>query len=146
MSTTTEVPVVNDHRAAVMCSFMLGAMAGTGLALLLAPASGRDTRARLAGAAKKGRDQTAEMLERGRGAVTRARACVGDQTRHASRAVAEGRQALSDMRDRGTQALGTIGQEMTAAVADARAAYKDERSRPADRRDRVGEQQESLAR
>ena len=68
----------------VLLAFILGAVGGAALALLYAPASGRETRERLAekadeararaaDAAAKGRDTLTTAIERGREAYQQAR-------------------------------------------------------------------------
>jgi hypothetical protein len=68
------------------------------------------------------------MVERGSAAVDRARGHLSDQTRHVSRAVAEGRAALTDIRERGEQAFDHIREEAAEAVDDAKAAYNSVRA------------------
>ena len=111
----------------LMLSFLFGAAAGAGLAVLLAPARGRDIRAQLAERTRQGRAQAGQKLERGRAALDRTRAHVKDQTRHFSRVLSEGRGAMADIRARGGQALETISQEVGGAVSDAKAAYRSAR-------------------
>jgi gas vesicle protein len=50
----------------VVAAFALGALAGAAVALLYAPASGEETRRRMARRARQGRDQLASVVERGR--------------------------------------------------------------------------------
>lgn len=50
----------NDHAAAAIVAFMSGALLGAAAALLLAPASGRETRERLGGL----QDETVDRLKR----------------------------------------------------------------------------------
>ena len=60
----------------VMLAFLLGAVAGAAVALLYAPATGRETREFLGEKAREGRDRAAEAAARGREAVNRSRETV----------------------------------------------------------------------
>ena len=57
-----------DDRGAggVMVAFMLGAIAGAAVALLVAPASGEETRRKLGEKAREGRDKANEAARQGR--------------------------------------------------------------------------------
>lgn len=57
----------------VLAAFAIGAMAGAALALLFAPASGADTRRKLAEKAREGRDRVGDLVDRGRDAFAQAR-------------------------------------------------------------------------
>ena len=50
----------------VMVAFMLGAIAGAAVALLVAPASGEETRRKLGERAREGRDKAEEAARQGR--------------------------------------------------------------------------------
>ncbi len=50
----------------VLVAFMLGAIAGAAVALLVAPATGEDTRRKLGERAREGRDKAAEAARQGR--------------------------------------------------------------------------------
>jgi gas vesicle protein len=64
----------NDSGAGnVLLAFLLGAVSGAALALLYAPASGRETREFLGEKAREGRDRAAEMAEKGRDIVSQGR-------------------------------------------------------------------------
>ena len=60
----------------VMLAFLVGAVAGAAVALLYAPATGRETRDFLGEKAREGRDRAAEAAARGREAVNRSRDTV----------------------------------------------------------------------
>ena len=70
----------------VMLAFLIGAVGGAVVALLYAPAAGRETREFLAEKAREGRDRAAEAAEKGRQAVN------------------EGREALANAVERGREA------------------------------------------
>jgi len=59
---------MSDDRGAggVMVAFMLGAIAGAAVALLVAPASGEETRRKLGEKAREGRDNASEAARQGR--------------------------------------------------------------------------------
>ena len=59
---------MSDDRGAggVMIGFMLGAIAGAAVALLMAPASGEETRRRLGEKAREGRDKASEAARQSR--------------------------------------------------------------------------------
>ena len=68
----------NDGAGAgnVLLAFLVGAVAGAAVALLYAPATGRETREFLGEKAREGRDRAAEAAARGREAVNRSRDTV----------------------------------------------------------------------
>jgi len=124
----TEAREVGGWTRSMTCSFLCGAAAGAGLAVLLAPARGRDIRAQAAAKARQSLDQASQTLERGRVAVQRTRSHVKEQTRHVSKVINEGREAVAEIRARGERALEAIGEEVTGAVADAKAAFREVRT------------------
>lgn len=78
----------------VLVAFALGAMAGAAVALLYAPASGDETRRRLAEKARAGRERAEKMARDGR-------EFVRTQRENISAAVDRGREAF----DRGREAF-----------------------------------------
>jgi len=62
----------------VLASFLLCALAGAAVALLYAPASGDETRRKVADRAREGRDQAQRAFERGREAFEKARRTAGE--------------------------------------------------------------------
>ncbi|HXT71889.1 MAG TPA: YtxH domain-containing protein [Vicinamibacterales bacterium] len=60
--------MANDNNAtgSVLLAFVLGAAAGAAVALLYAPASGAETRRKLAARAREGKDKVEEFVERHR--------------------------------------------------------------------------------
>ena len=61
----------------VLVAFALGAVAGAAIALLYAPATGEETRRKLAEKAREGRDQANRAFERGKSAFDKARQAAG---------------------------------------------------------------------
>jgi gas vesicle protein len=58
----------------ILLAFILGAVSGAAVALLYAPASGRETREYLGEKAREGRARAAEAAQKGREAYEQARA------------------------------------------------------------------------
>ena len=77
----------------VLLAFILGAVSGAAVALLYAPASGRETREYLGEKAREGRDRAAEATERGRQAINQGRDTL-------SHAIERGREAYQQARAR----------------------------------------------
>ena len=75
----------------VLLAFILGAVGGAALALLYAPASGRETRERLAEKAEEARARAAEAAAKGRDVLTQGRETL-------STAIERGREAYQQAR------------------------------------------------
>ncbi|HUF49031.1 MAG TPA: YtxH domain-containing protein [Vicinamibacterales bacterium] len=75
----------------VLMAFVLGAVAGAAVALLYAPASGEETRRRLAEKAREGREKAESMARDGREFVQR-------QRENVTTAVEKGREAFQQAR------------------------------------------------
>lgn len=133
MTKMNETPDYGGRDWLVTSSFLCGALMGAGLAVLLAPARGRETRERLAARAREGRGLASEAWAQGKQAFDRTRDHLEDQRGRASRVVAEGGAALADMRERGEKALENIRHEAVGAIADAKAAFKAARAEAADK-------------
>ena len=80
-----------NSAGAVLVAFALGAVAGAAVALLYAPASGEETRRKLAEKAREGRERAEEMAREGREFLNR-------QREHLSAAVERGREAFDHAR------------------------------------------------
>ena len=65
----------NDGAGAgsILLAFLVGAVAGAAVALLYAPATGRETREYLGERAREGRDRATQAAEKGRQAITQGR-------------------------------------------------------------------------
>src|SRR3954452_21657600 len=59
-----------------LLAFLVGAMAGAAVALLYAPATGRETRELLGEKAREGREKAAALAEKGRQAINESRETV----------------------------------------------------------------------
>jgi gas vesicle protein len=77
----------------VLLAFILGAVSGAAVALLYAPASGRETREYLGEKAREGRARAAEAAEKGREALNQGRETLAT-------AVERGREAYQQARAR----------------------------------------------
>jgi gas vesicle protein len=75
----------------VLVAFALGALAGAAVALLYAPASGEDTRRKLAEKAREGRERAEALAREGREFIERQRETLGQ-------AVDRGREAFQQAR------------------------------------------------
>ena len=85
-----------DSSGSVMIAFLVGAMAGAAVALLLAPASGEETREYLGKKAREGTDQAREAMDQGR-------EYYEHQRENLVTAVDRGREAFQQARERGDQ-------------------------------------------
>jgi hypothetical protein len=77
----------------VLLAFILGAMSGAAVALLYAPATGKDTREKLSERAREGRERAREAAERGREAFNEGRDTLAS-------AIEKGREAYQQARTR----------------------------------------------
>jgi gas vesicle protein len=75
-----------NSAGSILLAFILGAVGGAAVALLYAPATGRETRQLLSAKAREGRDRAADAVEKGREAFN------------------EGRQTVAQAIDRGREA------------------------------------------
>ena len=79
----------------ILLGFILGAVSGAALALLYAPASGRETRERLAERAEEARAKAAEAAAKGRDALAQGRETL-------TTAIERGREAYQQARRENT--------------------------------------------
>jgi len=93
----------DDSSAAgtVVIAFVLGAITGAAVALLMAPASGEETRRMLAEKAREGREKAAEAARQGREFVNRNRDTIAS-------AIERGKEAYQQARGTGS-GMGTAG-------------------------------------
>jgi gas vesicle protein len=75
----------------ILLAFVLGAISGAAVALLYAPASGRETRGYLGEKAREGRERAAAAADRGREMVQQGRETI-------SNAIDRGREAYQQAR------------------------------------------------
>jgi gas vesicle protein len=81
----------------VAVAFVLGAVAGAAVALLYAPASGRETREFIGEKARDGRERATEAAAKGREAIDRGRETV-------TTAIERGRETVTNAIERGREA------------------------------------------
>jgi gas vesicle protein len=77
----------------VLLAFLLGAVAGAAVALLYAPATGRETRELLTEKSREGREKAAALAEKGRQAINEGRDTL-------TTAIERGREAYEQARTR----------------------------------------------
>jgi gas vesicle protein len=77
----------------ILLAFLLGAVSGAAVALLYAPAAGKETREYLGDKAREGRERAAALAERGRQAFTEGRETLAT-------AIERGREAYQQARAR----------------------------------------------
>ena len=77
----------------MLLAFLLGAVAGAAVALLYAPATGRETRELLTEKSREGREKAAALAEKGRQAINEGRDTL-------TTAIERGREAYEQARTR----------------------------------------------
>ncbi len=87
----------NDGQGgAVLMAFMVGAMAGAAVALLLAPAAGDDTRRSLGERARDGRERASDAARQGREFINRQRETLTTAVERGREAYEQARQQPSE--------------------------------------------------
>ena len=81
----------DSSAGSVLLAFLLGAVSGAALALLYAPATGRETREYLGDRAREGRAKAAEAAAKGREAINQGRETL-------TNAIERGREAYQQAR------------------------------------------------
>ncbi len=84
----------------VMLAFLLGAVSGAAVALLYAPATGRDTREYLGEKAREGRERATEVAEKGREVINQGREVINQGRDTLATAIERGREAYQQARSR----------------------------------------------
>jgi gas vesicle protein len=87
-----------NSAGSVIVAFTLGALAGAAVALLYAPASGEETRRRLAEKAREGRDRAQGAVSEGREFIERQRDNIASTVDRGRQAFEHGRQAFEQAR------------------------------------------------
>jgi gas vesicle protein len=85
----------DSSAGSVLLAFLLGAVSGAALALLYAPAAGRQTREYLGDRAREGRAKAAEAAAKGREAINQGRETL-------TNAIERGREAYQQARSKET--------------------------------------------
>jgi len=83
------------NAAKIVTAFLVGAAAGAAVALLFAPAAGKDTREFLSEKAREGREKAAEAARQTREVLSRQRETI-------SSAIERGREAYREAREKET--------------------------------------------
>lgn len=120
--------VVERHEAGVG-SFIVGLALGAGVALLLAPQSGEDTRRSIARRARRAREAAQDMVEDVSGTVAdkfnEVRATVEDRIEATFEAVDVKKRQVTNAFDAGRAAARQARGELEDRIAESKAAYKD---------------------
>jgi len=106
--------MANDEGAGsglVFLAFLVGAAAGAALALLYAPATGRETRELLGEKSREGRERAAALAEKGK------------------QVLSDGREKAAALAEKGKQAINDGRETLTTAIERGREAYEQARAR-----------------
>ena len=82
--------MARDDSGTVVVAFVLGAIAGAAVALLMAPTSGEETRRVLADKAREGRERASQAARQGREFVNRQKETVSSAIERGPRGLREG--------------------------------------------------------
>jgi gas vesicle protein len=125
------VVVERDSGSSAMGMLLLGLAVGAGAALLFAPASGEETRARLQEEARRAgrrvKDMTDELGEEMTDRVERTRSAIDSRVGRARDAVSSRARAVGEAAAVGRDAALQARMELERAVADSKRAYADSR-------------------
>jgi gas vesicle protein len=106
--------MANDEGAGsglVMLAFLVGAAAGAALALLYAPATGRETRELIGEKSREGREKAMALAEKGKQVIN------------------EGREKAAALAEKGKQVINDGRETLTTAIERGREAYEQARAR-----------------
>ena len=87
-----------------LLTFILGAASGAAVALLYAPASGRDTREYLSERARQGREQAASAAGKARDLVEQGRQSVNTVVEQGRQTIEQGKHTLASALEQGREA------------------------------------------
>jgi len=125
------VVIDRDAGTSAMGTFLLGLAIGAGAALLLAPASGAETRQRLSDEAKRAglkmKEMTDEFGDKVADTFEKSRFQFDEQVGRARNAVNSRVQAVGDAVTVGRDAASQARADLERAVADSKRAYADSR-------------------
>lgn len=121
-----EVIVVEPEESSRLGWFIVGAALGAGLALLFAPASGRETRERLSRGALRLKEQAEDMLEDVGEEVERVAEDVEERVDELKTRVSGTARAVVDEARRGKASVSAAREELERRLADARARRREE--------------------
>lgn len=121
--------VVVERRSAGIGPLFIGLALGAGVALLLAPQSGEETRRRIARSARRAQDAAQELVEDLSGTVAekfdQARDSIGEKLEAAMDAVDDGTRRVTNAVGVGRAAARQARGELEARIAESKAAYKE---------------------
>ena len=110
------------ERGSVLLAFLLGAVSGAAVALLYAPATGRETREYLGERAREGRERAAEAAAKGREVFNAGARDAGHRDRARTRSLSAGAGAGERVSDWAEVFLGVIAVATLATVDRCRSA------------------------
>lgn len=121
--------VIVERREAGIGSFIIGLALGAGVALLLAPQSGEETRRGIGRRARRAREAAQDFVEDVSGTVAdkfqEVRASVEERIDATLEAVDAGKRQVSNAFDAGRAAARQTRGELEHRIAERKAAYKD---------------------
>jgi len=121
--------VIVERREAGIGPFIIGLALGAGVALLLAPRSGEETRRGIARRARRAQEAARDFVEDVSGTVAdkfdEVRATVGERIDATLDAVDDKKRRLSSAFDAGRAAAREARGELEQRIAESKAAYKD---------------------
>jgi len=121
--------VIVERREAGVGTFLIGLALGAGVALLLAPQSGEETRRELARRARRAQDAAQDFVEDVSGTVAdrfqEVRASVEERIEATLGAVDDKKRRVSNAFHAGRAAAREARGELEQRIADSKAAYKD---------------------
>jgi len=121
--------LIVENREGGIMPFLIGLVVGAGIALLLAPKSGEDTRRDIVDGVKRAkdiaRDAVGDLTEAIEDTVATARERVHDKLHSAREAVDTRRHRVSNAVEAGRAAAREAREELEYRLAETKAAYKD---------------------
>ena len=121
--------VVERHESAGVGTFIIGLAVGAGVALLLAPQSGEETRRAVARRARRAQEAAQDFVEDMSGTVAdkfqEVRASVEERIEATLDAVDDKKRRVSNAYHAGRAAAREARGELEQRIADSKAAYKD---------------------
>jgi gas vesicle protein len=121
--------VVVEKRDAGIGPFLIGALLGAGVALLLAPQSGEETRTAIARRARRAQEAAQDFVEDVSGTVAdkfdEVRATVGERIEATFDAVDDKKRRVTNAFHAGRAAAREARGELEQRIAETKAAYKD---------------------
>ena len=121
--------VIVERREVGIGPFLIGVALGAGVALLLAPQSGEETRSTIKRRARRAQEAAQDLVENVSGTVAdkfdEVRATVGERIEATLEAVDDKKRRVSNAFHAGRAAAREARGELEARIAETKAAYKD---------------------